>query len=739
MMLLAVMDPAGSRQRRMRRLQRRRHIAAYVFEPSLRKELHESKVRWNQHRIRYNRRAVCPGGVPDDLYTLSDDCKQDIDPDVLAFLLVKYGCDAPGFYPEEFGALASHFLAIIQLTQDEITPTNFALVDSVEIEESCPRIASYQLHWSNTPAVNASQYYRRTSTIPILNHLITEPDNRFEEAAAGTQFAGSQFGSNQNSAQEGLKESVEAHQLAICYQSECLHQLELRLKREGELLKRCQSQFDAMVEKLGRLTPHPKADDTASAISTDYSRLKIRLLKESVEAHQLAICYQSECLHQLELRLKREGVLLKRCQSQFDAMVEKLGRLTPHPKADDTASAISTDYSRIGLSNISDQVIATQQRDSGLIAASLLPTPEDDVALRDNICVLMSRILCEHVEFFKFAFEEVVDRHIKHEFNDEMSTKSIVNPLGNIPKNENRTENMVGIMTESQQYVPMVEMMKYVYVPSLKRTAKVATAIAHRILFAGWAARARGAQKANVHEVSPSMSTKDYPAESVLQGADNMWTLPDEKTQKCLKELCGRVYDKFVCFNYNTAVLASPDSDKVYEYSVQLLHLACFYMEFADAIREGDGFGNNNYACVAANILVQYFYTLSPQLSAQLLCSHFVNVHGKPGSNIPVDLHMEHLNKIAKGCIGFLGCNKSQTVIQRIGRATCIGTLTPILENLNKHYKQKKPQATKDVAVVVDELLKAKSFDIKQKGRKDTSFPNPKDVLHGKIKNEIFE
>ena len=36
-------------------------------------------------------------------------------------------------------------------------------------------------------------------------------------------------------------------------------------------------------------------------------------------------------------------------------------------------------------------------------------------------------------------------------------------------------------------------------------------------------------------------STKDYPAESVLQGADNMWTLPDEKRQNCLKELCGWV------------------------------------------------------------------------------------------------------------------------------------------------------------------------------------------------------
>ena len=60
-----------------------------------------------------------------------------------------------------------------------------ALAHSVEIEESCPRIASYQLHRSNTPAFNASQYYRRTLPIPMLGHLITELDNHFEEAAAG--------------------------------------------------------------------------------------------------------------------------------------------------------------------------------------------------------------------------------------------------------------------------------------------------------------------------------------------------------------------------------------------------------------------------------------------------------------------------------------------------------------------------------------------------------------------------
>ena len=55
---------------------------------------------------------------------------------------------------------------------------------------------------------------------------------------------------------------------------------------------------------------------------------------------------------------------------------------------------------RIDCSNLHDQIIATQQTDPSEIAASLLPTPEDDTALRDNICVLMSRILCDHVEFF---------------------------------------------------------------------------------------------------------------------------------------------------------------------------------------------------------------------------------------------------------------------------------------------------------------------------------------------------
>ena len=41
--------------------------------------------------------------------------------------------------------------------------------------------------------------------------------------------------------------------------------------------------------------------------------------------------------------------------------------------------------------------------------------------------------------------------------------------------------------------------------------------------------------------------------------------------------------------NFNTNVRLPTESDGVCEYSVQLLRMCCLYMEFADAIREGDG------------------------------------------------------------------------------------------------------------------------------------------------------
>lgn len=65
-------------------------------------------------------------------------------------------------------------------------------------------------------------------------------------------------------------------------------------------------------------------------------------------------------------------------------------------------------------------------------------------------------------------------------------------------RDENKTEHMVDIMAEMQQYLPMVDTVKDYHVSSLATTVQVATAQAHLIPFAGdrkTMARARGAQK----------------------------------------------------------------------------------------------------------------------------------------------------------------------------------------------------------------------------------------------------
>ena len=66
---------------------------------------------------------------------------------------------------------------------------------------------------------------------------------------------------------------------------------------------------------------------------------------------------------------------------------------------------------------------------------------------------------------------------------------------------------MIDIMQQFHKYVPLVEVEEEVYVPSIKRNAKVVTARAHIIQFSGdqkTAARARGAQLAKVHDPTPS-------------------------------------------------------------------------------------------------------------------------------------------------------------------------------------------------------------------------------------------
>ena len=59
-----------------------------------------------------------------------------------------------------------------------------AISQSIDVDESAPRVARRQLHRSHVPASNTSDYYKRSLTIPLLDHLISELNSRFDTSCS---------------------------------------------------------------------------------------------------------------------------------------------------------------------------------------------------------------------------------------------------------------------------------------------------------------------------------------------------------------------------------------------------------------------------------------------------------------------------------------------------------------------------------------------------------------------------
>ena len=61
-----------------------------------------------------------------------------------------------------------------------------------------------------------------------------------------------------------------------------------------------------------------------------------------------------------------------------------------------------------------------------------------------------------------------------------------------------------------------------------------------------------------------------------------------------------------------------------------------------------------------------------------------------PGHNISCDLHMEHLNRLAKTAVDGLGANKTEKAIFRVGKT--VGSLFRTTENFDKQDNVTPPQ-----------------------------------------------
>ena len=253
------------------------------------------------------------------------------------------------------------------------------------------------------------------------------------------------------------------------------------------------------------------------------------------------------------------------------------------------------------------------------------------------------------------------------------------------------------------------------------------------------------------------MSSVDaVPSSSIIQSSDEAWMKDDSERKSILMDVASAIVDQHVDLSTNFADSKSKESthshtarkkpDGVYAYSCETLTLGLLFLEFKDSIREGDGdrdmrawkyfllifkaAGRKNYAIEALTMLTQYHITLPPRLAEQLKWSRFINTHSTTAHNISCDLHMEHMNKIAKVAIDGLRANKSEKAITRVGKA--IGTMTSTLDNFDtindvpeESGAHSMKSNEKDLHKVVNQLVKSRVFDIIP-GRKHKSFPNIK-------------
>ena len=140
------------------------------------------------------------------------------------------------------------------------------------------------------------------------------------------------------------------------------------------------------------------------------------------------------------------------------------------------------------------------------------------------------------------------------------------------------------------------------------------------------------------------------------------------------------------------------EKDRVMAYGKEVLTLGLLYMEYRDAIKEGYGLriiscwrymlllfkmtNKRKYSIQASILLLQYEFIFTERMRNQLLWSRTVNVHGKPGRNVPMDLHMEHLNRELKEGMRHLSSNTEEVSIKRIVK--CLKKLMDFRQNFDE-------------------------------------------------------
>ena len=202
--------------------------------------------------------------------------------------------------------------------------------------------------------------------------------------------------------------------------------------------------------------------------------------------------------------------------------------------------------------------------------------------------------------------------------------------------------------------------------------------------------------------------------------------------------------------------IQSGGSDKVYNYTHQVLILLLLRLNHNNAISLGDGeriirlykffclyFKVSNcpkYAIATLQLLVQVNCLLSPRLAYSLTWNRFVNNQGHVDTNFPMDLSVEHDNKAFKNDIHSFRGEITDKSIARVSKS--VEPTNTILASYDKTTCVKTPSGKyllksteEDILLLVDHLQHLKIY-AQIPGRKHSAFPNMPHNLLGEIEPE---
>ena len=212
--------------------------------------------------------------------------------------------------------------------------------------------------------------------------------------------------------------------------------------------------------------------------------------------------------------------------------------------------------------------------------------------------------------------------------------------------------------------------------------------------------------------------------------------------------------------NHQGEEKSSEEQDWKRNYHTARLTFGLLIMLLTDAVREGDPrrllnsikiallflytYGRVKYAYVVLLFLAKLHAILPTGMAFELIHNRFFNATGKAGGNIPLDLRMEHLNKLLKTALKQLGANVTEVGAQRIARGLTglerlIGNVDSDCNLNDKSGYHSARHLRESVLLITQDLFDEKVFDF-QPGRSYQCFKKFKaDLLHKLDHREFFK